>query len=247
MRAALLEIDTVWMDEAANRKHVAAALPALSGADLALAPEMAFSGFSMDAQPDAEAVPFLVRLARQHSTALVAGYVGGEPEARENRAVAVTSGGDVAAEYVKVHPFSPAGEDRAMAAGNEIPVFGFAGMRAALAICYDLRFPELFRAAAWRGAELFLVIANWPVARVDHWRTLLQARAIENQAFVFGVNRIGQDPNVAYTSSSLAVGPRGEILHEGAGTFEFDPDEARRWRAEFPALRDSRPDLFGGG
>ncbi len=237
MRAALLEFDTVWEDAAANRNRIAALVP---NADLVVLPEMAFSGFSMAAQPDTDAVPYMVRLARERTTAVVGGYVGGTTRARENRAVAIAADGEVVGEYTKVHPFSPAGEDVAFVAGTEMPVFSLAGISTALTICYDLRFPELFRDAALRGAELFCVLANWPAVRVDHWRTLLRARAIENQAFVFGVNRVGQDPNVNYVSSSLAVGPQGETIHEGAGPFAFDPEDARRWRAEFPALRDAR-------
>jgi len=111
-------------------------------------------------------------------------------------------------------------------------------------ICYDLRFPEVFREAALRGAEAFFVIANWPARRVDHWRTLLGARAIENQAIAVGVNRLGRDPHESYESSSLAVGPRGETLHEGAGTVVLDPESVRTWRTLFPALRDVRTDRY---
>jgi len=98
----------------------------------------------------------------------------------------------------------------------------------------------VFRPAARSGAELTAVTANWPIARAEHWEALLRARAIENQAFVVGVNRTGEDPNVAYASSSLAVGPQGETLHEGEGIAVLDLDAVRTWRAEFPALRDAR-------
>ena len=94
--------------------------------------------------------------------------------------------------------------------GEDLPVFDLLGMRTAMFVCYDLRFPEAFRDAALRGAELFVVPANWPARRAEHWRTLLRARAIENQAWVVGVNRVGRDPNEAYAGSSLAVGPAAQ-------------------------------------
>jgi predicted amidohydrolase len=239
MRIALVETDTAWEDEAKNRARIEAALPE---ADVALLPELAFSGFTMAPRPDPAAEPFLSRLAAARGTAIVAGYVGEGPS---NVAVAVSASGAVLARYRKLHPFAHAGEHLHYRAGEEIPVFPLGGFRAAMLICYDLRFPEAFRAAAFRGADIFLVLANWPAARVDHWRTLLRARAIENQAFVLGVNRVGRDPNAEYGSSSLAVDPRGEVLREGAGTVDVDPAAARAWREAFPALRDAREDRCG--
>jgi len=238
VRVALVEIDTLWRDPAGNRARLSALLPA---ADAAVLPEMAFTGFDVDAEPDAEAEPFLCRLARERAMWIAGGAVGPGPT---NIALAVRPDGTLAARYAKLHPFSYAGEDRRFRRGDDLPVFDFGGIRAAAFVCYDLRFPEAFREAALRGAEIFLVIANWPARRVDHWKTLLRARAIENQAYVLGVNRIGRDPHEVYESSSLAVGPRGEVLHEGAGVVEVNAEAVRKWRAEFPALRDVRTDRY---
>jgi len=112
-------------------------------------------------------------------------------------------------------------------------------------ICYDLRFPELFRMAVRQGAQLYVVIANWPASRVHHWVTLLQARAIENQAYVVGVNRCGSDPKVAYAGRSLVVSPRGVILADAGGgervlSAELDLAALQAYRAEFPVLQDMR-------
>lgn len=110
-------------------------------------------------------------------------------------------------------------------------------------ICYDLRFPELFHDALQLGAQAFIVIANWPVARAYHWRTLLIARAIENQAFIFAVNRTGSDPTLAYPGWSMAIDPKGEILAEGDDrerivSAEIDISALHTWRRVFPAWRD---------
>ena len=238
MRVALVETDTVWEDPAANRARLRELLPA---ADVAILPEFAFTGFTMAPWPDPDAETFLVDLARERGQAIVAGYIGEGPR---NMAVAVDAAGAVLARYAKLHPFTYADEHLHYRPGDDVPVFELGGVRAAMLICYDLRFPEVFREAALRGAELFFVIANWPTPRVEQWRTLLRARAIENQAFVVGVNRVGTDPRFSYTSSSLVAGPQGDVVHEGAGVVDVDPELAREWRREFPALRDIRTDRY---
>ncbi len=235
MRVAMVEADTAWEDAARNRAAIPPLLP--PGADLAVLPELAFSGFTMAPRPDPQAEPFLASLARERGLHLIAGYCGEGPR---NMAVAVGRDGAVLARYAKLHPFSLVGEEKRYLAGNDLPVFDLLGVKVCMLICYDLRFPEVFREAARRGAELFVVIANWPKRRVAHWGTLLTARAIENQAFVVGVNRVGRDPNEEYESSSLAVDPLGETISRGPGTVEIDIDHARRWRRDFPALRDVR-------
>jgi predicted amidohydrolase len=118
-----------------------------------------------------------------------------------------------------------------------------------LAICYDLRFPELFRGYALGGARLIVIPAQWPAPRIDHWRTLLRARAIENQCFVAGCNRVGTDPDNTFGGASAVIGPWGELLVEGgdqaallvARITPAKVDEARR---RIPVLSDRRPDRY---
>src|SRR5690606_6307419 len=112
-------------------------------------------------------------------------------------------------------------------------------------ICYDLRFPEAFRLATKQGAEMFVVIANWPTARVEHWLTLLKARAIENQAYVIGCNRVGRDPKVVYPGRSVIIDPRGNVLADAGGdpgviSSSIDAAALREYRKTFPALNDIR-------
>lgn len=239
MRVALHETDTAWQDPAENRARVEAAL---GSAELAVFPELTFSGFTMEPVPDPEAEPFLQRLAARRGQALIAGYVGDGPA---NVAVAVDRNGRVVGRYEKLHPFSYAGEHEHYRAGDALPVFELDGLKAAVLICYDLRFPEAFREAALHGAEAIFVIANWPKARVHHWRALLVARAIEDQCYVVGVNRVGSDPEVEYESSSMAVDPMGEVLLEGPGTVDLDPARVAEVRSEFPFLKDVRTDRYG--
>jgi predicted amidohydrolase len=122
-------------------------------------------------------------------------------------------------------------------------IFEWDGTRIAPLVCYDLRFPELFRAALSAGAEMFVVIAAWPTTRIEHWLTLLRARAIENQATVVGVNGTGQEPQHRYCGRSIVIDPHGHILadageEEGALPVQFASGAAREWREQFPAVRD---------
>lgn len=129
--------------------------------------------------------------------------------------------------------------------GAQLATFDWAGFTVAPFICYDLRFPEVFREATQRGADLFLVPALWPARRQQHWLTLLQARAIENQAYVVGVNRIGREPDHLYAGRSVIVDPHGVIIAD-AGECEhvlnarIDPAVVADWRRDFPALRDAQ-------
>ena len=160
--------------------------------------------------------------------------------------------GAESAVYRKMHPFSYGGEDRLFSRGNEIVTADIEGWVVQPTICYDLRFPELYRAGSQRGAHLILVQANWPEARQSHWETLLRARAIENQAFVAGVNCTGTQGALAYVGGSLILSPKGEILasggaEEGIVRARVDLDLCKQWRKQFPALRDRMPwEAYGG-
>jgi predicted amidohydrolase len=153
------------------------------------------------------------------------------------------------ARYQKIHPFTFGGESKHYEPGREIVTFDWGGFTVCPLVCYDLRFPEVFRLAVRRGVNLFAVIANWPASREDHWLTLLRARAIENLAYVVGVNRCGQDNVLSYSGRSLVIDPRGRILADagnGPGVIHatVDVDMLRRYRAGFGALEDMRAEHF---
>ena len=257
LRLVLVQPDVVWEDRAANFARVRALLdaqPPPPGA-LVVLPEMFAVGFSMhvDAVCEGEERPterFLAETARRYDACVLGGLVTRAPDGRgRNEAVAVTPDGRVAARYVKLHPFSYAGEDRHYAPGESVVTFAWQGFTVAPFVCYDLRFPEAYRAAAARGADLLVTIANWPTPRVHHWTTLLTARAVENQAYSAGVNRVGTDPHLAYPGRSLVVDPQGRVVADGGearGIVAADLSAAdlRDYRARFPALRDMRRDLL---
>jgi predicted amidohydrolase len=150
--------------------------------------------------------------------------------------------------YAKIHPFTFGGEDRVYTGGDRIVTVEVEGVRVTPFVCYDLRFPEPFRLAA-ADTDLFAVVANWPEARREHWRTLLRARAIENLCYVAGVNRAGEGGGLRYAGDSAVISPWGVTLMEGGPSeavllCDVDPEAVRQARAKFPALSDRRPDAY---
>lgn len=258
MNIIALQTDIVWENKPANfdkvRRLLASASPAPG--DLAVLPEMFATGFNMNIPAVAESHNqatelFLAQTARDYQIFLVAGLVAaGTDNKALNQAVVFTPQGDLLLRYTKIHPFSYADEDKYFAPGHELTLFNWAGFTVCPVVCYDLRFPELFRLAVCRGADLFVVVANWPKRRKLHWETLLRARAIENIACVVGVNRVGSDPNVSYSGQSQIIDPHGKILaladdQETALVAAPDLDDLKKLRERFPALRDLKPQFLG--
>jgi predicted amidohydrolase len=255
-----LQLDIVWENKPANFEKVAnlVANANLPKGTLLVLPEMFATGFSMDAKgitqsADRETEQFLQSLAREHGIYLLGGVVTtGEDNRERNQAVVFTPKGDECARYSKIFPFTLGGELENYAAGDALKLWDWNGATVASFICYDLRFPEIFRHATVQGAQIITVIASWPHTRIHHWTTLLQARAIENQAYVIGVNRCGEDPKFCYTGESLIVHPSGKILSEagnGEGIFQADISlpELLEFRERLPFLRDIRPQWLGKG
>jgi predicted amidohydrolase len=157
--------------------------------------------------------------------------------------------GRMLAEYSKIHLFRLMQEEKYLTAGNQPVCVDLPFGRAGLAICYDLRFPELFRGYALAGADLVFLPSEWPRPRLSHWQTLVRARAIENQIFMVAVNRVGRDTANEFFGHSLVVDPWGEILTEGGEgeeliTVEIDPLKVQEARRKIPILQDRRPDVY---
>jgi omega-amidase len=259
MRVAALQFDVAWMDRSANWDALRrlARSANLAGGTYLLTPELADTGFTMDPPPSSgpEPVAAAADLARELGVWMQMGHAErGSDGGIRNAASIVRPDGSVAGTYRKIHLFSPAREDRHYRAGDSITLVDVAAddgtWRIAPAICYDLRYPELFRLAALAGAEVFMIGACWPAPRALHRRALAIARAIENQAYVVACNRIGREPNAEYAGDSFIVAPSGEIIAEAGDaervlTATLDRGELLRWRDKFPALRDLRRSLLG--
>ena len=215
LRVALGEYDTGWQqpEGSLDRAAVCVSRAASTGARLVVLPEMCTTGFTMDPERWAEGVdgPSFARLSTMaaiHDVWLMAGIAMRADAGYANVAAVFNPEGSLVVTYAKQRLFSYAGEDEHYFAGIVPAVIDMDGVRVSPFVCYDLRFPELFRAAApW--SDLIVVIANWPSARRPHWDALLPARAIENQAYVAGVNRTGIAGGIQYDGGSAAYDPWG--------------------------------------
>jgi omega-amidase len=254
MRVALLQMDLAWEDAAENHRRARRRLEEArrGGARLAILPEMFSTGFSMKPEkiaqpPGGHSETFLRDTSRELELWTIASVPeAGEPRPR-NVALVISPDGTVT-RYAKIHPFSYGGEHLHYAGGDRVVTVSIDGVRVTPLVCYDLRFPEPFRVAA-SDTDLFVIVANWPDRRRENWRTLLRARAIENQAYVAGVNRVGDGDDLHYAGDSAAIAPLGETLVEGDDTervlfAEVDPAAVAKLRARFPALEDRRPEAY---
>jgi omega-amidase len=252
LTVAAVQMNLAWENRPENYRRARAwAERAVSkGAQLVVLPEMFATGFSMNptvtAEPaDGPTPTFLDTLARELGVAVIGGYVQEVSGGRgANVARAVDRDGALLAEYRKTHLVGILGETEVHEAGAGPEVFQVAGAPLSAFVCYDLRFPELFRLVA-DSVSAMVVIASWPASRQAHWDALLVARAIENQCFVVGVNRVGEGGGLDFTGGTVVVDPLGRILEhggdqEGLVAAAIDPDQVAAVRREFPFLADRR-------
>jgi len=275
MRIAAIQFDIAWEDKAANHAAIEGLLDkaGVAPGTFVLLPELGDTGFSFNLEVivDDRSLAWGRQVAQERSIILQVGHAERGPDGRgRNCATIIGPDGGMVGQYQKVHPFSYGREIEHFSGGDHLFIADLAfnagkGAQAAQGedvmrlgdttrvcplICYDLRFPELWRIATCNGAEVFTIGASWPAARQQHWRSLLIARAIENQAYVVGVNRVGADPHLEYLGGSLVVSPTGEIVAE-AGDYpavlqaDLDIRTLRTWRETFPALDDMRTELLG--
>jgi predicted amidohydrolase len=254
MRIAAVQHDIQWLNRDANFAHLELliASAAKGEARLVVLSEMFSTGFAMGEKwmnelPEPFNGPssqFLQRMAQKYDV-----WVGGTcaelSEANDTlpgNTFIISSPEGVLTRYVKIHPFSYSGEDKWFRAGSEVVTLEIEGVRVALFVCYDLRFVEEF----WNCAaetDVYLVPANWPESRREHWLALLQARAIENQAYVVGVNRVGSGGSLIYSGDSRIFGPLGETLATGNATeevlfAEVSCEHVATTRQNFPFMKD---------
>ncbi len=254
MIVAGLQLDLGWESpqQSLARAAALAGRAAAAGARLLVLPEMFATGFTMStALAAAAAAPSraaMAEIARRHRVWVAGGLVLEGRERARNAGLLLDPDGQERLRYDKAHPFSLAGEDRHYEAGDGLATTEVEGVRVALLVCYDLRFPELFRAVADR-VDLFVVLANWPERRGHAWRTLLAARALDAQAYVLGVNRVGAGGGESYRGDSSLVDPYGvavaaAAVAETVVVGEVRADEVGRCRERFGFLADRRPALY---
>jgi omega-amidase len=251
MKIALLQFDISWEDRIKNfnkvRSHAEEAKK--EGADLLILPELFSTGYTMNSGSLAEDLSgetpsFLSGLAKDNKIHVLGSFIEKTDARPKNSAVIFDRNGKLLLHYSKIHLWSFANEDKSYQAGNDISVCELENHKVAVAICYDLRFPELFRRLIDTGVECVFVIASWPKPRIEHWDLLLKTRAIENQLFVVGVNRVGKSPLGDHPGHSKAVDPFGNIIasakenKEEIVIAEIDFDSVSKSREQLPFLKD---------
>ncbi|MDU7371360.1 MAG: amidohydrolase [Klebsiella michiganensis] len=230
LKITLLQQPLVWMDGPANLRHFDRQLEGITGRDLIVLPEMFTTGFAMEAAKQS--------LSQEEVVAWM--------EAKADQTNALIAGSAALQTYDKRHLFRMADEHHHYAAGNERVIFAWRGWRILPLVCYDLRFPVWSR--NHNDYDLALYVANWPAPRSMHWQSLLVARAIENQAYVAGCNRVGTDGNGHhYRGDSRIITPQGEIIataepHQATRLdAELSLTSLKEYREKFPAWQDADP------
>jgi len=259
MRLALISLDQLWLDKSANFEHCIELVSNASKyeCDLFIFPEMTLTGYSFDDDYVVENIQESITLdlfrslAKDFNTNIIFGAALIRPDSKipENTICLADSNGNCSSVYSKIHLFSHAGEDKFFKPGLQPYILNIAGIEFLTSICYDLRFPEIYSAFADK-VHASIVIANWPAVRIDHWRSLLIGRAIENQIYMIGVNRIGMDGrNIEYEKSSMLITPEGKVATPIVSNREIDIYEiganfVEDYRSSFSTIKDKRPDIY---
>jgi len=257
MRLALVSLLQEWENKEANFSSCRAFVQKAKaqGAELVVFPEMTLTAFSMNTvdtaedPSDSKSVELFRCLAHEFHVSIVFGVVFRHGGKSTNNAIWVDANGLVLGSYTKIHPFSFSGEDMVFSGGNKICIVKLESEVIGLTICYDLRFPEIYSALG-KQCDIIINIANWPARRVDHWNTLLKARAIENQLFIVGVNRTGTDGNgLEYIKSSQVINPNGELLNpitsvNEVDIYDIDCEYIGRFKQTFSTTQDRKIELY---
>lgn len=256
VRAAAIQFNIALGEVDQNLAQASSAIERLAGqgAQLAVLPEMWSSGYSYKRLSLlAQETPRVLDRLRELSSRLGMVLVGSLPEKEGDciyNCATVIEAGEIRGSYRKLHLFSTMGEDRFLCAGDRTLTVQTSLGKLGVAICYDLRFPELFRRLALDGAEIICIPAEWPKPRQEHWRTLLKARAIENQLFVVSSNCCGVQGKLDFFGMSQIISPHGEVLAEaGEQNAEIIADlhfeEMTECRERIPCFKDRRPQIYG--
>lgn len=258
MRLALIQMNVVEKNKTANVKHGLELLNSVEkSTDVAVLPEVWTTGYSLGAlskeaeRLDGDLVKELSKLAKAKQLGIVAGSFALRKEDGKiyNTTLAFDNMGNLIADYDKIHMFSLYKEQKFFAYGNKKTLIELVNMKAGFSICYDLRFPELFRSMALDGAQIVYLPAEWPAPRGADWQLLVRARAVENQMYMCAVNCVGKFKDMPFYGHSLLVAPDGEVVVEGSGEEEVlyanvQIDLVDSIRSKMNVLKDVRKELY---
>lgn len=254
MLIALAQMDLAWEDfnTNINKVEIFTKEASLKKAELILFPEMCLSGFTNNInsleKSEEEIIETIRNIAINNEINIGLGFAIKVGEKGKNKYIIISKSGEVLANYTKIHPFTFGGEDKIYCKGDHIDICKINEFKIAPFICYDLRFPEIFQIAS-KDAHVITVGASWPKAREDHWISLLKARAIENQCYVLGINRVGVGDGLEYNGASVFVSPTGEFLNdvnskEGIIIKNIELDTINKVKKQFNIKKDRREELY---
>ncbi|MGD8779795.1 MAG: nitrilase-related carbon-nitrogen hydrolase [Ignavibacteria bacterium] len=249
MKIGLVQYSPEWENKEKNIEKLNGLIETqCSDEEILIFPEMTLTGFTMKSREKAEEIDgtgmqYFMKKAVDLKKHILAGIIEKDENKIYNTLFHFDTYGIITARYRKIHPFSYADEDQYYNTGKEPLVTKVGKFTFGLSICYDLRFPELYRFYGKEKVHAIINIANWPVPRIHHWKTLLKARAIENQCFMIGVNRVGEAPFNKYNGCSAVYDPMGEkiVLNENEEkiiTVEIDLDKSKNIQERFRFLND---------
>ena len=248
MKIALVQYSPTWEDKESNKQKILSMINKFEGVELFVFPEMTLTGFTMKSKEMSETIQgdsfrFFSSIAKEKSINIFVGIIERRNNRIYNTLIHIKPDGNLLKLYRKIHPFSYSGENEHYNAGTKPAYTKIKNWKIGLTICYDLRFPELYRKYGKKKAHLIVNIANWPDTRIEHWRTLLKARAIENQCYVVGVNRMGKDPKLNYVGFSSVFDPMGKEIvavenEEKVILGDLDKNYVNEVREKFPFLDD---------
>ena len=253
MKIAICQMEIAYENKSKNLENMTKKIiqAAEKNSEIIFFPEMTLTGFSMNIKETCEKnkknIDYIKNLALKNKINIGFGYVKPNNEQAENHYTIISKGGEVLCDYIKIHPFSYSNEDKFFIAGNKVVNYFINDIPISNFICYDLRFPEIFQAIS-NKVSIIVVVANWPQNRIEHWKTLLKARAIENQCYIIGVNCCGTQANLVYSGNSCVYNPNGDLVcdlgnSEKIEIFNF-LDDISQYRTAFPLKTDRKNKFY---
>ena len=258
LKVAAIQMDIMPGDKEKNLKRAEEKIKEAveKGANIICLPELFTTGFVLKEihllaeEEEGKTTGTLCKIAKEENITIIAGSIAVKRgEDIFNTCYVINNKGKISGSYDKCHLFPLMGEDRYFKEGDRASVVHLPLFSIGLMICYDIRFPELARLLALNGANILFIPAEFPNPRCNHWRLLLMARAIENQSYVIGVNRVGKDKMGSYFGHSMVISPWGEIIGEGSEEeeiiyCELNMEKVNKVREKIPSLHNRREDLY---
>ena len=245
----LVQYNPEWENKEVNKEKILRLIDNHRAAGSVLVfPELTLTAFTMKSdfyaeELDGDTFEFFSHIAMESNIDILAGLIEKDSSSYYNTLIHIDASGQIKSKYRKIHPFSYSTENQHYQRGKSPVTTYINDWKTGLSICYDLRFPELYRNYGKEHSELIIVIANWPDTRIEHWKVLLRARAIENQCYVAGVNRVGNDPKLHYNGFSCIYDPMGNEVAsvseiEQVVSADISKDLINQTRKKFPFLND---------